>query len=201
MKYTIYKITNKVNNKIYIGKHQTKDPNDGYMGSGKMLRRAQKKYGIENFIKEILYIFDTEDEMNAKEKELVTEEFCLREDTYNICIGGQGGFSYINNNTLYDIEQRRLAGKSSMAKLRKKRPDIFSIEASRERTKKRWQQGVYQNNYFKTNPLKGEKNHKSRSVMDENGVVYPSIRALADAKGLHKDAARKKAHSGVYTLL
>lgn len=201
MKYTIYKITNKVNNKIYIGKHQTKDPNDGYMGSGKMLRRAQKKYGIENFIKEILYIFDTEDKMNAKEKELVTEEFCLREDTYNICIGGQGGFSYINNNTLYDIEQRRLAGRASMSKLRKMRPDIFSAEASRERTKKRWQQGVYQNNYFKTNPLKGEKNHKSRRVMDENGVVYPSIRALADAKGLHKDAARKRAHAGVYTLL
>lgn len=104
MKYTIYKITNKVNGKIYIGKHQTSDINDAYMGSGKMLRSAQSKYGLENFVKEILYVFDTEEEMNAKEAELVTEEFCRRNDTYNICTGGKGGFSYINNNGLCGLD-------------------------------------------------------------------------------------------------
>lgn len=97
MKYIIYKITNKKNNKIYIGKHQTLDINDIYMGSGKLLKRAIKKYGIDNFEKQILYIFDSEEEMNLKEKELVTEEFCEREDTYNLCPGGQGGFGFINN--------------------------------------------------------------------------------------------------------
>ena len=97
MKYTIYQITNLVDGKIYIGKHQTSNIEDGYMGSGKLLKRAQSKYGLENFSKQILYIFDNEQEMNAKELELVTEEFCLREDTYNICVGGQGGFSYINS--------------------------------------------------------------------------------------------------------
>lgn len=100
MFYTIYKITNKINGKIYIGKHQTKDLNDGYMGSGKNLRRAISKYGIENFEKEILFQFDTEHKMNSKEAELVTEEFCLREDTYNLCPGGQGGWGYINHNIL-----------------------------------------------------------------------------------------------------
>ena len=99
MIYTIYKITNKLNGKIYIGKHQTKDLNDGYMGSGKHLKYAINKYGIENFKKEYLFQFDNESDMNAKEAELVTEEFCLREDTYNLCVGGQGGFSYINNNS------------------------------------------------------------------------------------------------------
>ena len=98
MFYTIYKITNKINGKIYIGKHQTKDLDDGYMGSGKHLKHAQNKYGIENFEKEILFQFDNEAEMNAKEAELVNEEFVLREDTYNICVGGQGGFGYINSN-------------------------------------------------------------------------------------------------------
>ncbi len=110
MKYTIYKITNKVNGKIYIGKHQTKDLTDNYMGSGKMLRRAQSKYGLENFVREILHVFDTEEEMNAKEAELVTEEFCMQEDTYNICVGGQGGFSYINSIKTY--EQRQAAGRA-----------------------------------------------------------------------------------------
>lgn len=96
MFYTIYQVTNLIDNKIYIGKHQTKDLNDCYMGSGKLLKRAQEKYGIENFKKEILFQFDNEDDMNAKEAELVTEEFCLREDTYNLCVGGHGGFGYLN---------------------------------------------------------------------------------------------------------
>ena len=105
MFYTIYKTTNTLIGKIYVGKHQTKDLNDGYMGSGKHLNRAINKYGIENFKKEILFQFDNEFEMNAKEAELVTEEFCLREDTYNLCVGGQGGFSYINRNKLTNTEE------------------------------------------------------------------------------------------------
>ena len=113
MFYTIYKITCSVNNKIYIGKHQTKDLDDGYMGSGQSLRRAQKKYGLDKFTKEILFVFDSEEEMNAKEKELVTEEFCTREDTYNLCPGGKGGFGYINANGLVPIEAYRLGGKIS----------------------------------------------------------------------------------------
>jgi hypothetical protein len=96
--YTIYKITNVINQRIYIGKHQTADINDDYMGSGKILRYAIDKYGIENFTKEILHVFDNEAEMNAKEAELVTAEFVLRETNYNLCVGGHGGFSHINTN-------------------------------------------------------------------------------------------------------
>lgn len=91
MFFTIYKITNVLNGKIYIGKHQTKVLDDTYYGSGKLIKAAIKKYGKENFTKEILYIFETEDEMNSKEKELITEEFASRNDTYNTGIGGEGG--------------------------------------------------------------------------------------------------------------
>jgi hypothetical protein len=96
MLYTIYRVTHKESGKTYIGKHQTLDSNDGYLGSGKMISRAVKKYGVEAFQKEVLHVFETESEMNAKEAELVTEEFCLREDTYNLCPGGQGGWGYVN---------------------------------------------------------------------------------------------------------
>ena len=93
MFYTIYKITNTVNGKYYIGKHQTTNLNDEYMGSGKRIKLAIDKYGIENFSKEILSIFDNEEDMNNAERELVV----LSEMSYNLCEGGKGGFSYINN--------------------------------------------------------------------------------------------------------
>ena len=93
MFYTVYKITNKINSKFYIGMHQTKKLDDGYMGSGKRLKLAFEKYGIENFSKKIIFIFDNEVDMRNKEKELVV----ISEESYNLCDGGKGGFGYINN--------------------------------------------------------------------------------------------------------
>jgi len=86
----LYKITNKINSKFYIGVHNTDDLNDGYMGSGIVLKKAMRKYGSSNFIKEYLMFFDTPEEAFEKEKELVNEELVKRNDCYNMRVGGTG---------------------------------------------------------------------------------------------------------------
>ena len=87
--YLVYKTTCLLNGKIYIGQHQTYDPNDNYLGSGRELKVDIQKFGRENFTREILFDFDNFTDMDNKEKELVTEEFIAREDTYNVRLGGQ----------------------------------------------------------------------------------------------------------------
>lgn len=99
--FTVYKITNKINNMIYIGCHVTKNINDKYMGSGSMLKKDIKRYGIENFNKSILYVYDNEKEMLEKEKELVNEHFISKENTYNVIIGGRN-FLTLNSVSVID---------------------------------------------------------------------------------------------------
>lgn len=90
--YYIYRITNKINGKTYVGQHKYKRLNDDYMGSGKLIRRAQKKYGIENFEKEILYSHiqykETADDVESFD---IAKERAIGKAEYNIANGGQGG--------------------------------------------------------------------------------------------------------------
>jgi hypothetical protein len=97
MYYIVYKISNTINNKIYVGYHSTVNINDDYLGSGKHILNAIKKYGSHNFKKEILYVFPNKEEALLKEAEIVNKEFVNRKDTYNLKLGGEGGWEYINN--------------------------------------------------------------------------------------------------------
>jgi len=114
--YLVYKTTNLVNGKIYIGKHETDNLDDGYLGSGILIRRAIEKYGEENFKREILFECSSREEMNAKEAELVNEDFLKRDDVYNLKQGGQGGFDFIIENGLNTNPQNNSIGGKAFAK-------------------------------------------------------------------------------------
>ena len=92
--------------------HQTSNLNDGYMGSGKLIKRAIEKHGIENFTKEILHIFDNEQDMKNKEKELVV----INEMSYNLCEGGKGGFGYLNRNRFNISENQKISARKTIKK-------------------------------------------------------------------------------------
>ena len=104
MKYIVYKTTNVINSYIYIGVHKTENPNifDYYIGNGVNIRipstyekaktkfqQAVKEFGVKNFKREILAIFDTPEEAYELEEILVNENFLERHDVYNMILGGK----------------------------------------------------------------------------------------------------------------
>ncbi len=95
--YTVYRTQNIVNGRYYFGVHKTKNPYDGYLGSGKILKRAITKYGERAFIKNICFIFANAEEAFAKEFEMI-ETYRADPLCYNLRQGGSGGFDYINQN-------------------------------------------------------------------------------------------------------
>jgi len=99
----IYKTTNLINQKFYVGKDVHNNPN--YYGSGKRLKLAIQKYGIENFKKEILDICETLEHLNDREKFWIRELNAVNEG-YNISLGGDGGDTISNNPRKFEIGKK-----------------------------------------------------------------------------------------------
>lgn len=114
MFYYLYQIKNNLDGKIYVGVHQTNNLNDGYMGSGKVIRSAIHKHGVENFTKVILEYFENTETMYAKEAKIVNLDFLKRSDVYNLCCGGSGGWEYLNK----DSNLQRSKGARGNAKMK-----------------------------------------------------------------------------------
>lgn len=164
MYFTVYKTTNIVNGKIYVGSHKTDNINDEYLGSGKYLTRSIQKYGKENFKKEILQIFDNPDDMFILEAKIVDENFVKRDDTYNMKIGGYGGWDHINSKPRKPIsdETRLKMSKAKKDRMLKENNHFYGKkhsehskfligEKSRERAKTQYEErlkiGNHPNNF------------------------------------------------------
>ena len=94
----IYKTTNLINNKKYIGKSNGNKPN--YLGSGILLKQAIRKYGKSNFKKEILYTSDSEEDLRIMEKHYIELENAVENSNYyNLHDGGQGGDTGFKDDT------------------------------------------------------------------------------------------------------
>jgi hypothetical protein len=126
VQFIVYKVTNLINQKFYIGVHKTCNPNDRYLGSGRAIKAAIKKYGRRNFQKEVLFITNIKDEAYRIERQLTSAYD--QASNYNMKLGGVGGFTrenslkgYANSLALITKEQRsqngKLGYKNSLAKV------------------------------------------------------------------------------------
>lgn len=188
MFYCLYKITNLINGKIYIGAHKTDDMNDQYMGSGVAIRNAIAKYGIENFRKEVVETFDSQELMYQREREVVNEEFLSRRDVYNIKSGGYGGWDYVNYNVLTK-EHRSRGGKNFAERARREKIGVFSdtfvscftsnreIQQSGNTPDARKKASITQKKtYAAIEHQKGEKNSQFGTIWITDGVSNRKIK-------------------------
>lgn len=195
----IYKITNKINGKIYIGKHSTDNLNDGYMGSGVVLRQAIKKYGVENFTKEILEFCDKEVELNDLEKHYIDKYKSTDKSIgYNLTKGGDGtlGFTpWLKGKHLSDEIKKKLSeakkGKHyiKMSEAKKGKPSPNKGKPSPNKGKHRSEETkrkISEANKGKPSPTKGKttwikiKHHSEeskRKISESNkGKLKPKLK-------------------------
>jgi hypothetical protein len=174
MEYLLYEIKNNINGKIYVGVHKTLVDDDGYMGSGKYIKRAIEKHGIENFTKTILERFDSAEAMFAREKEIVTDEFLARPDVYNLRRGGHGGWELLLKTGANkvgrknaDIALEKMYGKDfrmvlgELAGIAAQTPEVKAI-----RKKTRQLKGVKSNSQFMNTVEVNEKRKKTFDAIE-----------------------------------
>ena len=164
MYYLIYKTTNKINGKYYIGMHKTDDLDDGYLGSGSYFRNALKKYGRENFEREILEYCNSNEEMLLAETRYVTEDVVNDKSSYNLTLGGFGGWycatiaykEKLKDPEWYKMWHQKVSEANAKANASQSHRDKIS------KTKK---------NYFKTHPGIWVGRHHKESTKKKIGAV------------------------------
>lgn len=102
----VYKITNLINKKIYIGLSTLEDKYsvENYYGSGILIKRALEKYGKKNFKKEIVFESNDIEEIKKEEIRLITEIHNKGIENYNIAEGGQTG-NWTEHKTEEELEE------------------------------------------------------------------------------------------------
>ena len=193
----IYKTTNLINGKIYIGQDSKNNPN--YIGSGKILKRAIIKYGKYNFRKEILEKCQSKTELNEKEiywiDKLNTTNLNIG---YNLTLGGEGSNTW-NGHTQEQIENRK--SKMSMSLKGQKRTDEARKNISKS-LKGRKLSNIHKQNIGKSK--EGNKYNLGKTLSDEHkqkisesnkGIKRPRTQEQIEK---HKKAVTGKRHHEDY---
>ena len=151
----VYITTNLINGKQYIGKRSLPEFDTKYLGSGKLLKRAIKKYGKENFKCEVIKWCETEEELNYYERYYIKEYDAQKSDMfYNISEGGDWG-----NVTNGMTEEEYIAWKAKISPLGRHHSEETKKKMSLARIGIKYSEETIQkmreNNSGKNNPMYG----------------------------------------------
>lgn len=120
----VYRWTNKINNKWYIGSHQG-SIDDGYRASGLLISKAFKKYGVENFEREILY---TGENFRMEEERILVELDAENHKlSYNLKNAAIGGSFKLEKNGMYrktHLIEARINISNSLKENYKNKPEL-----------------------------------------------------------------------------
>ena len=194
MYYLIYKTTNLINGKFYIGKHQTNNKNDSYLGSGIALEKAIKKYGRNNFIREILFECNSEEEMNQKEKEIITDDLIKNKNCYNLGLGGEGGAMFKGKHHTEETKQKLReisSGKhhteETKQKIREKNKGRIFSKESREKISKSLKKNGRLNNMTEERKKKISKSlltyYDKKGRKDKRRIKREKVNLIIDKDG------------------
>ena len=146
----IYRITNNINGKTYVGQHVCKSvlKDDGYLGSGKIIKQAVAKYGAENFSKEIITIAMDKLEADVLEKLYIAKERSIGKSEYNIAAGG-GGTIGVKNPKLaernrhycWNKGKRNCYSKETLEKMSNSKKDYVPWNKGKKGVQVAWNKG------------------------------------------------------------
>ena len=142
--------------------HSTNNLNDGYVGSGKRLRYAIKKYGKQNFILEILEYCNNRETLAFREKEIITEEILKDKNCYNIKEGGTGGGGF--NNKEHQLKCSQAAGKKHSYRMKNDEEYRKNISEKLSKSNKR----RYENGDLKLFLEQGKNSFKGKKHSEES---------------------------------
>lgn len=129
----IYKITNLINGKIYIGQHKydKSELDNSYIASGLVINESIKKYGLENFKRELIDTADTLEELNQKEKYYIKVFNSIAPNGYNLTEGGDGVVSP-SEEVRNKMAAKKLGTKQSEETKQKRIKKLKQIEHTKE---------------------------------------------------------------------
>ena len=213
----IYKTTNILNDKFYIGMHSTDNLDDGYVGSGKRLWYSINKHGKENHICEILEHLPDRKALKSREAEIVNKNLLNDKLCMNLAIGGGYGWDYLNQNSEL---QKQKAIKSNIRQAWLRENDKEWVERKSQKIshalKMAYNEGRKTHNApdwtGKTHTMETKQkmsdakkgncslgdNANAKRVIDDNGVLFTSYKECALHNNISPETVTRRVKNGRY---
>jgi len=165
----IYCTTNHINGRRYIGQHKNNaETNDRYLGSGKYIKQAFKKYGKKNFSKEILCWANTKEELDRLELEAIIQYDAVNDPSfYNVA---EGAYSHLQTDETKEKISKTLTGLKRSEETKQKMSECKKRENLSDETREKLsiaaKNRVYSEEEIKRNKSNLEKYRESEAYKE-----------------------------------